>query len=48
MKEKEIDYWDDLSVSEQDEINKADVEISNNETIDNETFMFSHRRKEEL
>jgi hypothetical protein len=42
-KEKTPDFWDELSVEQKEEINKADLEISRGETISYENFMSSHR-----
>lgn len=37
------DFWDELSIDQQQEINKADIEISQGKTTNYETFMASHR-----
>lgn len=44
LKKEKKDFWNDLSPSQQEEINKADLEILNEETTDYETFMASHRK----
>ena len=44
LKKEKKDFWDDLTPSQQEEIDKADLEIINEETIDYETFMASHRK----
>lgn len=44
LKKEKKDFWDDLSPSQQEEINKADLEILNEETTDYETYMASHRK----
>jgi hypothetical protein len=41
---KNNDFWNELSLSQREEIEKADLEILNNETSDYETFMSSHRK----
>ena len=41
---KNNDFWNELSLSQREEIEKADLEILNNETSDYETFMYSHRK----
>lgn len=41
---KKNDFWNELSHSQREEIEKADLEILNNETSDYETFMSSHRK----
>jgi hypothetical protein len=41
---KNNDFWNELSLSQCEEIEKADLEILNNETSDYETFMSSHRK----
>tara|TARA_R110002051_G_scaffold89242_1_gene157365 strand:- start:543 stop:764 length:222 start_codon:yes stop_codon:yes gene_type:complete len=43
LKKEKRDFWNDLSHNQQEEINKADLEILNEETFDYETFMASHR-----
>ncbi len=42
-KEVSTDFWDELSVEEQAEINKASKEIEEGKTIDYEKFMEKHR-----
>ncbi|WP_208889242.1 hypothetical protein [Polaribacter sejongensis] len=37
------DFWNDLTLSQQEEIKKAELEIVNEETTSYETFMSSHR-----
>ncbi len=44
LKKEKKDFWDDLTPSQQKEIDKADLEILNEETTDYETFMASHRK----
>ena len=41
---KNNDFWNELSLSQREEIEKADLENLNNETSDYETFMSSHRK----
>ena len=43
LKKEKRDFWNDLSPYQQEEINKADLEILNEETFDYETFIASHR-----
>ena len=43
LKKEKRDFWNDLSPYQQEEINKADLEILNEETFDYEIFMASHR-----
>jgi hypothetical protein len=43
LKKEKRDFWNDLSPYQQEEINKADLEILNEETFDYDTFMASHR-----
>lgn len=42
-KEKAADFWDDLSLEQQKEIEKAFEEIKNGELQDYESFMQKHR-----
>lgn len=42
-KEKNSDFWNELSSDQQREINNADIEISQGKTSNYETFMASHR-----
>ena len=42
-KEKKADFWDELTLDQQNEINQADLEISRGETTNYETFMSTHR-----
>ncbi len=42
-KAKTTDFWDDLSVDQQKEIEKASIEIENGEIRDYESFMQKHR-----
>jgi len=42
-KEKSADFWNELTSDQQNEINKADLEISRGETSSYDTFMSSHR-----
>ena len=37
------DFWNDLSTDQQEEIDKADLEIEKGETVDYEIFMAKHR-----
>ena len=45
LKKEKNDFWDDLSSSQKEEIEKADLEILNEETTDYETFISSHKNK---
>lgn len=45
LKNEKKDFWDHLSVQQQQEILKADAEIAKEETIDYETFISSHRNE---
>lgn len=38
------DFWNDLTLSQQEEIKKAELEIANEETTNYDTFMSSHRK----
>jgi len=42
-KEKTSDFWDDLSIEQRKEIEKASLEIKNGEVMDYDTFMQKHR-----
>lgn len=42
-KEEASDFWDDLSVEQHKEIEKASLEIKNGEVTDYDTFMQKHR-----
>lgn len=42
-KEKTSDFWDDLSIEQRKEIEKASLEIENGEVTDYDTFMQKHR-----
>lgn len=42
-KEKTSDFWDDLSIEQQEEIERASLEIKNGEVINYDTFMQKHR-----
>lgn len=42
-KESTSDFWDDLSIEERREIEKASLEIKNEEVTDYDTFMQKHR-----
>lgn len=44
LKKEKKDFWDDLTSYQKEEINKADLEILNEETIDYDSFMASHRK----
>ena len=41
--EKTSDFWDDLSLQQREEIEKASIEIENGEVTDYESFMQKHR-----
>jgi HD-GYP domain-containing protein (c-di-GMP phosphodiesterase class II) len=43
LKEEKKDFWNDLSASKKEEIEKADIEILNEETTSYEVFMASDR-----
>ncbi|WP_343329898.1 hypothetical protein [Polaribacter staleyi] len=43
LKKEKKDFWDDLNSLQKEEIEKADLEVLNEETTDYETFMSSHR-----
>lgn len=42
-KENTSDFWDDLSIEQHKEIEKASLEIKNGEVTDYDTFMQKHR-----
>jgi len=42
-KSKTTDFWDDLSIEQRKEIEKASREIENGEVTDYESFMQNHR-----
>lgn len=42
-KEETLDFWDDLSIEQRKEIEKASIEITNGEVTDYDTFMQNHR-----
>jgi hypothetical protein len=42
-KEKTGDFWDELSIEQREEIEKASLEIKNGEITDYEIFMQKHR-----
>ncbi|MGE0931785.1 hypothetical protein [Peijinzhouia sedimentorum] len=42
-KEKSSDFWDDLSIEQRKEIEKASLEIKNGEVTDFDSFMKKHR-----
>ena len=42
-KAKTSDFWEDLSVDQRKEIEKASLEIANGEITDYESFMQKHR-----
>jgi hypothetical protein len=42
-KQKSVDFWDDLSVNQQKEIEKAIIEIENGEVTDYDSFIKKHR-----
>ncbi|QTY27977.1 hypothetical protein [Flavobacterium sp. CS20] len=41
--EKTSDFWDDLSIEQRKEIEKASAEIKNAEVVNYDTFMQKHR-----
>ncbi|QTE23229.1 hypothetical protein [Polaribacter cellanae] len=43
IKEEKKEFWNELSLAQKEEIEKADLEILNEETTDYETFISSHR-----
>tara|TARA_E500000178_G_C16529877_1_gene533926 strand:+ start:206 stop:436 length:231 start_codon:yes stop_codon:yes gene_type:complete len=45
-KEKTTDFWDDLSIEQRKEIEKASREIENGEVTDYESFMQKNRKVE--
>ncbi len=42
-KEEKVDFWDDLTLEQQNEIQNASLEIQKGKTTDYETFMTKHR-----
>ncbi|WP_335966466.1 hypothetical protein [Galbibacter sp. PAP.153] len=42
-KSKTADFWDDLSIEQRNEIEKASLEIENGEITDYKSFMKKHR-----
>lgn len=42
-KEKSSDFWDDLSIEQHKEIEKASLEIENGEVTEYDTFIQKHR-----
>lgn len=42
-REKTTDFWDDLSIEQRKEIEKASLEIENGEVTDYDSFMQKHR-----
>lgn len=42
-KENKSDFWNDLSVEQKEEIQKASLEIDNDEVIDYDLFMQNYR-----
>ncbi|KAA3650980.1 MAG: hypothetical protein DWP98_03505 [Bacteroidetes bacterium] len=42
-REKTADFWDDLTMQQKQEIEKASIEIENQEVTDYETFIQKHR-----
>ena len=42
-KQKSVDFWDDLSVNQQKEIENAIKEIENGEVTDYDSFIKKHR-----
>ena len=42
-KEKTSDFWDNLSIEQRNEIERASLEIENGEVTDYDTFMQKHR-----
>lgn len=45
-KEKTTDFWDDLSIEQRKEIEKASREIENGEVTDYESFLQKNRKVE--
>lgn len=43
QKDKTVDFWDDLSLEQKEEIDKASLEIKNGKVSDYESFMQNHR-----
>ncbi len=41
--EKSADFWDELSIEQRKEIEKASLEIKNGEVTDYDSFMKKHR-----
>ncbi|RRO13426.1 hypothetical protein [Flavobacteriaceae bacterium 14752] len=41
--EKTLDFWDDLSIEQRKEIEKASLEIENSDVVDYDAFMQKHR-----
>jgi uncharacterized protein YaeQ len=42
-RERNVDFWTELSLEQKNEIEKASIEIENGEIIDYESFMQKHR-----
>ncbi len=42
-REKNSDFWEDLSDQQREEIEKASTQIENGEVVDYESFMQKHR-----
>lgn len=42
-KDKAVDFWDELSPEQKNEIDEASIEIENGEVTDYEVFMQKHR-----
>ncbi len=42
-KEDTVDFWDELSIEEQEEIKKASKEIEEGKTVNYDVFMEKHR-----
>ncbi|MBJ7882980.1 hypothetical protein JEM65_20290 [Gelidibacter salicanalis] len=43
IKEKTSDFWDNLSIEQRNEIERASLEIENGEVTEYDTFMQKHR-----
>ncbi|MCC5917816.1 MAG: hypothetical protein JJU02_10890 [Cryomorphaceae bacterium] len=40
---KNVDFWDELSMAQKDEIERASTEIINDEVVEYKTFIKKHR-----
>lgn len=45
IKKEKVDFWDELSLEQQQEILAADNEVVNEQTLDYENFISSHRNE---